>query len=71
MKVKTTCCLNPYPALGGPALPLSWPRGFPLDSILNMDTFQGTYMLFLASTIVIDLGQSQIFLISCMLTINP
>ena len=48
MKAKNTCCINPYPALGGPALPLSWPRGFPLDSILNMDTFQGTYFFIFA-----------------------
>ena len=31
-------CFNPYPILGAPSSPLAWPRGMPLDSILNSGT---------------------------------
>ena len=43
MKRENLCCFNPYPLLGAPSSPVTWPRGFPLDSILNSNTSPRNY----------------------------
>ena len=35
LETKNECCFNPFPILGAPSSPISWPRGMPLDSILE------------------------------------
>jgi hypothetical protein len=44
MKNKKLYSFNPYPMLGAPSSPITWPRGFPLDSILNPNTSPGNYI---------------------------
>ena len=45
VKIGNSCCFNPYPVLGAPSSPVAWPRGMPLDSILNSGTNPGKILI--------------------------